>query len=366
MNFTLHLGDCLEVLKGLPSNSIDSLVTDPPAGIGFMNKAWDKDKGGRDAWIGWLEEVIREALRVLKPGAHALVWAFPRTSHWTAFACDKAGFDVRDCITHLFGSGFPKAGDMGKVLAKHRGGERIAKEWQGYGTALKPSSEHWWLLRKPLGEKTVAKNVLKHGTGAINIDASRISTNGVVVWKKNGSVRSRPGLLLDTLPKDGKSEGSPQGRFPANTILSHHPECELVGTKRSELAIDFKGREHPGFKVDGKETVADYRCHDDCAVAELDRQSGSASRFFYCSRASRKDKGEDNLHPTVKNTMLMNYLITMVTPPGGTVLDPFMGSGSTGVAAVRSGFGFVSIEMEAEYLAIANKRINATNKGLSL
>lgn len=359
----LHNGDCLTILKTLESDSL---------------------KGGRDQWINWLQEVMTEVLRVLKPGAHGLVWALPRTSHWTAFACEKAGFEVRDCITHIQGQGFPKSLNVSKAIDKMAGAEREvggasleqkesvynfttpatpeAKQWDGWGTALKPASEHWWLVRKPLSEKTIAKNVLKHGTGGLNIDASRIdglprSTHA------DGNFRTKSENVFhgaNPLPLGQYPVAS--GRFPSNTLFSHHPECE-VG------------------------------CHPDCAVAELDRQSGhlhgagnkrdkskpsaggyngnitgeknpnyykdagGASRFFYCAKASKYDKGADNTHPTVKNTKIMEYLITMITPPGGIVLDPFMGSGSTGVAAKRRGFSFVGIEMEAEYFAIAEARI---------
>lgn len=204
-SFRVHQGDCLEVLRGLPSDSVDALVTDPPAGIAFMNKAWDSDKGGRDKWIEWMTEVMREALRALKPGGHGLVWALPRTSHWTATAMENAGFQIRDSICHLFGSGFPKSLDVSKAIDRADGLERedvgphhsivgkgsiFGKEfsnpigprttlaasaaWEGWGTSLKPAQENWLLVRKPLSEKTVAENVLKWGCGAINVDGGRI------------------------------------------------------------------------------------------------------------------------------------------------------------------------------------------------
>ena len=190
----LYNGDCLDYLKTHPDNMFDSIVTDPPAGIAFMGKDWDKDKGGRDAWIAWMTEIAEECLRVLKPGAHALVWALPRTSHWTATAWEDAGFEVRDRVSHLFGSGFPKSHNISKAIDKMAGAEREviginqnvkgrtireietlnvgagagndtsitapatpeAQQWDGWGTALKPCMEDWWLLRKPIEEKTVA------------------------------------------------------------------------------------------------------------------------------------------------------------------------------------------------------------------
>lgn len=438
-------GDCLTVLRNIDSNSIDSLVTDPPAGISFMGKAWDGDKGGSKQWIAWMQSIAVECLRALKPGAHGLVWALPRTSHRTATALENAGFEIRDVVTHIFGSGFPKSQNISKTIDKAAGAEREvlgesayankgrttthnsmsgagtsslnefitapatdeAKQWEGWGTALKPASEHWVLIRKPLSEKTVAKNVLKHGTGGLNIDASRISTSqsdleGMLRTKGTnikGQAFGIAGRDANWTPEYTPPPPNNAGRFPANLILSHHPDCEP-------------------------------ECHDECAVAELDRQSGvlkngggdksgarlgfhggakgcgpkhsvanegGASRFFYCAKASKRDKNEGlegmpekdvrplgisnwdgqtngsgktmgpsksqaNHHPTVKNTKLMEYLICMITPEGGMVLDPFMGSGSTGVAAVRCGFDFLGIEQSQEYFEIASARIKNSER----
>lgn len=327
MESTLINGDCLESLKKIPDNSIDSMVTDPPAGIAFMGKSWDKDKGGRDLWIRWLESIMTESFRTLKPGAHILVWAIPRTSHWTATAIENAQFEIRDVVTHIFGSGFPKSHNIGKKI----------KEFEGWGTALKPASEHWILARKPLSEKTIAANVLEHGTGGINIDASRIKA------------------------------GQNDGRFPANLVLSHKPGCKQIGTKEgkgytinrfTDGAKPFgNGAGHP-YKVEdqGPETIAVWECDDNCAVKQL----GEENRFFYCAKASKKEKTLNNTienkHPTVKSLKLMKYLINLVTPPSGVVLDPFMGSGTTGQAALEGGFGFVGIELEAESYEICKKR----------
>src|SRR5579885_2104796 len=209
--YSISKGDSLELLKGLPNNSIDSLVTDPPAGVSFMNKSWDDDKGGRKQWIAWLASILEECYRVMKPGAHGLVWALPRTSHWTATAIEDAGFEIRDRISHIFGTGFPKSLNVSKEIDKKLGAKREkgtpyvtpegndltthnnwgsgerrqpmvtepvtdeAKQWDGWGTALKPAMEDWWLIRKPL-EGTVAGNVLKWGTGGLNIETSRIPT----------------------------------------------------------------------------------------------------------------------------------------------------------------------------------------------
>ena len=327
MKNALINGDSLDILKKLPNNSFDSMVTDPPAGIAFMGKKWDKDKGGRKLWIAWLESIMTEALRTLKPGAHILVWAIPRTSHWTATAIENAEFEIRDVVTHIFGSGFPKSHNIGKKI----------KEIDGWGTALKPASEHWILARKPLSEKTIAANVLEHGTGGINIDASRIKA------------------------------GQNDGRFPANLILSHKPGCKQVGSKEgkgytinrfTDGAKPFgNGAGHP-YKVEdqGPETIAVWDCNDDCAVKQL----GEENRFFYCAKASKKEKTLnktiDNKHPTVKSLKLMKYLINLVTPPGGVVLDPFMGSGTTGQAALEDDFGFVGVELEADSFEICKAR----------
>lgn len=413
---TLYNGDCLKILESLQSDSLDALVTDPPAGISFMGKEWDDDKGGSKEWIKWMREVMKEALRVLKPGAHGLVWAIPRTSHWTAVALEDAGFEIRDVITHIFGSGFPKSHNIEKATGDSR--------FKGWGTALKPASEHWILIRKPCSEDTVAENVLKYGTGGINIDASRISLNGA----KNPSIARREGpTRLKEMPSgwkiggDGKAFNEPHpgesiGRFPANLVLSHNPDCVDVGTKKAKGSNPVK----PGGGIadktygvsnsvyspldnkqvfdytneDGTETVAAWECSEGCAVKMLDEQSGSlksgdpgirrkqhetasmsvrlnmtgkkecgfgdiggASRFFYCAKSSSSEKNEgidkgNNLHPTVKSTKLMSYLIKMITPTDGTLLDCFGGSGTTMIAAHMNQFKSVLIEQSTEYCDI--------------
>ena len=415
MESTLINGDCLESLKKIPDNSIDSMVTDPPAGIAFMGKSWDKDKGGRKLWIAWLESIMTEAFRTLKPGAHILVWAIPRTSHWTATAIENAEFEIRDVVTHIFGSGFPKSHNIGKKI----------KEFEGWGTALKPASEHWILARKPLSEKTIAANVLEHGTGGINIDTSRIGTDVRTYDLKGGENLNKLSRENAGDSKDAKGCGAygtgakqvsigkatVQGRFPANLVLSHKPGCKQVGTKEgkgytinrfTDGAKPFgNGAGHP-YKIEdqGPETIAVWDCDDDCAIKALDAQSGittsgkvkedknsyegesntkflrgvstaqnqhgdtgGASRFFYCAKASKKEKTLnntiDNKHPTVKSLKLMKYLINLVTPPGGVVLDPFMGSGTTGQAALEDDFGFVGIELEAESFEICKNRCSS-------
>jgi len=361
MNHILFNGDCLETLKELPSDSIDSLITDPPAGISFMGKAWDEDKGGRKQWVAWMTEVMAECLRVLKPGAHGLVWAIPRTSHWTATALEDAGFEVRDVITHHFGSGFPKSMNIEKAGA--------GSQWSGWGTALKPASEHWILVRKPCSEKTVAANVLKHGTGGINVDASRVEGLADIPFgKQTGDGISANGNGA-THGRMERTEFQPHtlGRFPANLILSHSDDC-----LESQCALGC-----PIRQMDGQSGILKSGARDNSSNkpysgptgwtgtnvgAKFEASQGGASRFFYCAKASKKDKGADNSHPTVKSTQLMDYLIKMITPPGGSVLDPFLGSGTTGVSAVKNGHTFIGIEKEAEYFDIASKRIEDADK----
>lgn len=272
---TLHVGDCLDVLREMPDVSVDAVVTDPPAGVAFMNKDWDHDRGGRDQWIAWLTERMAEAFRVLKPGGHALVWALPRTSHWTATALEDAGFTIRDCVVHLFGSGFPKSHDVSVSIDRAAGAERkpvgeghwagrkpnpqtggakvaqlsggdlgaevmvtapataAARRWSGWGTALKPGQEHWWLVRRPLAG-TVASNVLEYGTGALNIDACRTSVTDRRSYKSRFGPRRNDVYGVDK--GDRADSASEAGRWPTNLIFSHSASCvedgpcELGGT----------------------------------------------------------------------------------------------------------------------------------------
>ena len=328
-------GDSLEVLRTLRPECIDALVTDPPAGISFMNKTWDHDHGGRAGWIAALTPIFVECLRVLKPGAHGLVWAIPRTSHWTASALEDAGFEIRDVITHLNSQGFPKSLNVG----------------EGRGTALKPASEHWILVRKPL-TGTVAENIQAHGTGALNVDGCRIE----------GAPR--------TTHKDGNHQGSaPQpmdfsenatGRWPANLVLSccgedpHVEGCPVaeLDAQSGELSSGSRAagvRKGRGF---GSTSLGD-------GGPAITGSSGGASRFFYTAKPSKRERGEGNNHPTVKPVALMRYLCRLITPPGGLVLDPFAGSGTTGIAALAEGFSFLGIEREAAYADIARSRLTA-------
>lgn len=417
---TIYHGDNVEIMRSLPVNSVDSIVTDPPYGIRFMGKAWDgvdiekqtakrreyKDgpspKGGHNsvaahagqyntslssnqAFAEWTRVWAVEALRILKPGGHMLVFCGPRTYHRMACGVEDAGFEIRDQIMWIYGSGFPKSLDVSKALDEAAGAERevieeikgpipgdhggggkyghgidrditepsteFAKEFDGWGTALKPAHEPIVVARKPLIGKVI-DNVLEHGTGAINIDASRIEND--------------------------------KGRFPANIIFN--PEAAEILDRQSGQVGGGYGIAN---RAEGKGKYGDFSGADNGKVVGFG-DSGGASRFFYVAKASQADRDEGlegfpeqkagikndsgrgfsetdpyaeilrrNNHPTVKPTLLMQYLVRLVTPIGGTVLDMFMGSGSTGKAAVREKFKFIGMEREGEYIPISIARINA-------
>jgi DNA modification methylase len=407
-------GECLAILRDMPSASVDALITDPPSGTGFMGAHWDTFDGkprrdgsadrqaahdaygkgaspygfssarpatraARDGFVSFMTAVLSEARRVIRPGGHALVWALPRTSHWTGQALDDAGWEIRDCVYHLFGSGFPKSHNLG----------------DGRGSALKPAVEVWWLARAPLAEATIAANVLAHGTGALNIEACRIGSERTRTSIKDmsayhGNQFGKPGA---SAPITGYRE-NPPGRWPANLVLSHAPECgdgqcapwcpvaELDSQSGYTRSPAFTGRGAGGQHGRYSKIGAQGR-------VPAPGDSGGASRFFYVAKPSRSEReagterlprlqggayGEyagdgrgrqtehqptGNHHPTVKPVALMRHFVRLITPPGGTVLDCFAGSGTTGVAARLEGRGFVGVEREAEYAAIAEARIAA-------
>ena len=370
---TLLLGNCLEKLAEMPDCSIDAIITDPPYGLSFMGKKWDYDVPGEDIW--------RECLRVLKPGGHLLAFAGTRTQHRMAVRIEDAGFEIRDMIAWVYGSGFPKSLDVSKAIDKAAGAEREViglgrhanrgrvnsantygdppsssnemltapatpevQQWDGWGTALKPALEPITVARKPF-KCTVAANVLAHGTGGINVDGCRVGTEPGG-WGGGGSALYEGGLS-----RDGGEARPVAGRWPANLI--HDGSKEVVG-----LFPESKGQQGAisGKEPSGK-TNAVYGEYQQRNESEPRNDSGSAARFFYCAKASKADRNEGNTHPTVKPTDLMRYLCRLVTPPGGIVLDPFMGSGSTGKAAMLDGFRFIGIEREAEYLEIAKQRM---------
>lgn len=320
-------GDSLTKLKELEANSVDAVVTDPPYGLSFMGKKWDYDVPSVALW--------KEVFRVLKPGGHCLSFGGTRTYHRLASAIEDAGFEIRDQIQWLYGSGFPKS-------------LNLKNEWQGFGTALKPANEPIVLARKPLSEKTVAKNVLRWGTGAINIDGCRVSAAGYTSGGQNKSIAFGMNGLTEKQPRN---DGS-QGRWPSNVLLD---ECaaEMLDEQTGDLGKSAGG----GMKDFSKSELFQGKASKNKTDSTGFGDSGGASRFFYVAKASKRERGPDNAHPTVKPVKLMEYLVKLITPPGGVVLDPFMGSGTTGVACKRLGFKFIGIEREEQYIEIAKRRI---------
>lgn len=409
MKTKLLNGDNIELLKNLPDNSVDSVITDPPYGLSFMNKKWDHQVPSVDFW--------KEVYRVLKPGGHVLSFGGTRTYHRMTVNIEDAGFEIRDQIMWLYGSGFPKSHNIGKSVDKIRGNEReggsVSKreidgnsyqgnkerydvepskgtsEWEGWGTALKPANEPICVARKPLSEKTVALNVLKWGTGGINIDGCRVEADNKMIehLEKYGNGYGGDGTSMFGTNKETKIYGSTEGRFPANIILDEEAGMALdeqsgeSKSSKSNMKSAQSGNNDGRYNWNNgdKNNFESVRGHND---------KGGASRFFYCPKVSKKernagcdeledkviegrDAGQDeravafkkrptptkNIHPTVKPISLMAYLVRLVTPPNGIVLDPFMGSGSTGCAAVKEGFRFCGMEMDEEYFKIATKRI---------
>lgn len=286
--------DCLDVMLSMPDNTFDAIVTDPPYGLGLMGKSWDTDVPQTDYW--------KAANCIAKHGAHLLCFGGTRTFHRTACAIEDAGWEIRDCIMWVYGSGYPNGMNVGKRLS----------EWNGWNTALKPAWEPIIVARKPL-DGTVVHNVEKYGTGAINIGACRVpatdtwsrsASGDAAVTKNVYGARGRVAQKMDE-----------NGRYPAN------------------------------FLHDGSFDATDLM--------------GDAQRFFYCAKASPSERGKGNDHPTVKPLALMQWLVRLVCRRGGLVLDPFCGSGSTGVACMREGMRFVGIEMDGQYAEIADKRIAA-------
>jgi len=367
--FTLHHGDCLDALRLMPDCSVDAIVTDPPYGLSFMGKKWDYDVPSVDVWA--------ECLRALKPGGHLLAFAGTRTQHRMAVRIEDAGFEIRDMIAWVYGSGFPKS-------------LNLKDEWQGWGTALKPALEPITVARKPL-IGTVAENVLQHGTGAINVDGGRVGFVSDADRKESTAKNQHADFGTQPMTNNNvygdysmiqPANYNPPGRWPANFI--HDGSEEVVGLfpQSNGGAFPKKSNIPTGKHYDGGWGAVDNK-------ERTEMGSGSAARFFYCAKASKADRdagldgshskqmdesrkqgnpGGDNprnrgvqkrtnFHPTVKPTDLMRYLCRLVTPPNGIVLDPFNGSGSTGCAAVLEGFQYIGIEREAEYIAISEKRI---------
>lgn len=364
------LGDCLDLMKCMPDNYLHAIVTDPPYGLSFMGKAWDYDVPKVEIW--------REALRVLKPGGHLLSFAGSRTYHRMAVAIEDAGFEIRDQLIWMYGSGFPKSLNIGKAVDKIQGNEREdlgyndnsrtnkpdvdvyeagirgkesrltkgTSEWEGYGTALKPSHEPCVLARKPIDKgMTVAGNVLKHGTGGLNIDGTRVGETGART-NSNGK-RSMYGgnSLLESKTHNDTTTEHNYGRFPANLI--HDGSEEVVGLFPQSKSGSVNGK---------------YGHSEGFASGEIEQHyqssSGSAARFFYCAKASKRERGQGNNHPTVKPIALMNYLVKLVAPPkNGIIYDPFSGSGTTLLACQKLGIDFIGSEISKEYCEIAEERL---------
>lgn len=492
--FEIYVGDCLETMRAMPDNSVDSIVTDPPYGLSFMGKKWDYDVPSVEIWA--------ECLRVLKPGGHLLAFAGTRTQHRMAVRIEDAGFEIRDMIAWVYGSGFPKSLDVSKAIDKmdaseaqkqrrlaftawvrsqgvtprqiddatgtNMGGHyttaasqpaimtrehleacrhlfrdvpewvereadqrsvesenfkrrevvevremidtRVARPacaysaqglggaprrevaltnahtpeaqaWQGWGTALKPALEPITVARKPL-TGTVAANVLAHGTGALNIDGCRIEGRERTDYGLKNSTRSHVATYGE--PSASADFDSTKGRWPAN----------LIHDGSDEVVAGFPVTKSGGYPPEGGQRShgSTYGKPTERGEQKFTSSEGSAARFFYCAKASKRDRDEGlegfevkrtggmqatadgsmltgsgnerttvraNVHPTVKPTDLMRYLCRLVTPPGGVVLDPFTGSGSTGKAAMLEGFRFIGCELSTEYAEIAKARIEA-------
>ena len=391
------IGDCLEVMKTLESGSIDAIVTDPPYGLSFMGKDWDSGVPGLAFW--------REALRVAKPGCHILAAGGSRTYHRLAVAIEDAGWEIRDCVMWLYGNGFPKSHDVSKAIDKAAGAERdvvgvagksgsarnsmagdfaggeymstapatdAARQWVGWGTALKPAFEPFTLARKSL-DGTVAANVQRHGCGGLNVDGCKVGTETRITFQSEspGSGRMRAcnlvdrgdgktpdGRCLETALKYGAKSKNGQskqvsGRWPANVIHDGSDEVtQPFGTAARFFYVPKASRSEREAGLDGMEEVStlQYRL----AQGPLPQQTPC------------KPTKQANHHPTVKPVALMSYLCRLITPPSGTILDPFCGSGSTGVAAIREGFKFIGIELNPDYAEIAKRRIEHERQRTSL
>ncbi len=385
----LYLGDCLEEMKKIPDGSVDLVLTDPPYELGFMGKSWDSTGIANNV------DVWKECLRVLKPGGYLLSFGGTRTYHRMASAIEDAGFEVRDMIEWVYGSGFPKSLNIGKVTDKflktgnaswngtgdssngalgysklqhkqdyrpedysnrHQNKDKIteekAKQWEGWGTALKPAHEPICMARKPLAEKTVVENCLKYGTGGINIDESRVGTDGGTA-KGTFPNEDSNGIYGNGLNGACEIKDIGMGRFPANLI---HDNSEEV----RECFPESSGRYGAVNTGNVKFSPADYGTGQKDSGGTKD--SGNASRFFksiiYQAKASKSDRGDGNIHATVKPTALMEYLVTMASRDGATIIDPFMGSGTTGVACKKLNRNFIGIEMDETYFNIAKGRID--------
>jgi hypothetical protein len=464
MQYELIQGDCIDVLKELDDDTFDSVVTDPPYALSFMGKDWDSF--GANGYQDWCERWAAECLRVLKPGGFLLAFGGTRTYHRLACAIEDAGFEIRDSLHWIYGSGFPKSMDVSKSIDKAAGAVRqpsgvptslaceyvrrgetckghgdgsedcqsgstihalptapataAAETWAGWGTALKPAHEPIVMARKPLAAKTVTANVLGYGTGGINIAGCRVgSENRVNLPAGNKAGGASLNMSVVGMPQDVDAREC-EGRWPPNVVLTHSPDCTPIGTKRVKTSKGIRGESPDGNGIyngafprgnnqevgyadaDGMETVEAWDCAEGCPIQEMDRQSGTskstaangvkrygrsagimgdvgalrdgrpeghddaggASRFFPCFRyqakASKKERPVvDGIpgHPTVKPVALMQWLVRLVTPPSGLVLDPFAGTGTTAEACEREGFDCLLIERDSDSILRIEKRM---------
>jgi len=345
----LYHGDCLEIMQGIEAESIHAIVTDPPYGLGFMGKEWDALPPGVD--------VMMQCLRVCLPGSHMIAFGGSRTYHRLACAVEDAGFEIRDQIQWIYGSGFPKSLNISKAIDKVADEEK-AKQWNGFGTALKPAHEPAVLARKPV-VGTVAQNVLKYGTGALNIDGCRVGTETRLYSGGMGRFNAkaqehgyRP--FTKGIPSNSDELFSASGRWPANLV---HDGSDEVVRNFPQTGVSSGGSGAASMGALGKTKYNKYALDRHGANAGGFGDSGSAARFFYCAKASKKERGEGNNHPTVKPISLMSYLITLICPMGATVLDPFGGSGTTALAAQCMGRKWVLIEKEESYCEIIARRL---------
>ena len=377
--WVVEQGDCLDVLRALPDACVDAIVTDPPyeltankkggsgaaslnvdspagrsrigTGGGFMGKAWDA------TGIAYSVPLWREALRVLRPGGHLLAFGGTRTYHRMACAIEDAGFEIRDSIHWMYGTGFPKS-------------LSLDGEHEGWGTALKPAHEPVTVARKSL-DGTVAANVQRHGTGALNIDGCRVahSSPADLLMSQKKNAHSRFGSAPPERVAFGRDDRDPTnydgsaGRWPPNVLLTHTADCGdecVAGCPVRELGEQSGERRSAGIYQKAPAAIG-FGGGDARGIGTMYGDSGTAARVFpvfrYEAKASRRERGDGNIHPTVKPIALMRWLARLVTPPSGIILDPFAGSGTTGVAAIREGFRFIGIEREPAYIEIARKRI---------
>src|SRR5688572_15416497 len=433
----IYFGKHQEILKDYPADFFDSCVTDPPYGINFMNKHWDYDVPSVEDWKG--------ILRVLKPGAHILVACGTRTQHRMIVNVEDAGFEIRDVITWHYGSGFPKSLDISKAIDKQAGAERevickkepfgregrksavggfgtgecdgggdlndnmysvtapateAAKQWEGWGTALKPATEFWTLARKPISENTIAENVLLHGTGGINIDGSRIPTNDSL--NGGGSTTPVPDGWDRPYRHDQKTieekkltdaeklqKAESLGRFPANVIFDEFTG-KILDEQSGELTSGYMaaGTPRKNSESEGRNTYG--KMNPDFSKEDTYADSGGASRFFYCPKADNyeRNKGLEkfnpvkvndgreteidnafqrgetlrkNTHPTVKPIDLMRYLVKLITPKNGICLDPYCGSGTTLIGCKLELIKYVGIDKVENHCQIAEARVAAWN-----